>query len=115
LHSPLDARACLRYAERAMPKLRYSKPRRGGKNAGSTKSLRVKLEGLVTPQELRAMLNEAIDRLEALGATHLRACYLYGTPSDARGERVTLSEGGRVVSEIVIDPPYRSAADEHGL
>lgn len=61
------------------------------------------------------MLNEAVDRIEALGATHLRGCYLYGTPSDSRGERVTLSERGRTVSELAIEPPYRSAADEHGI
>ncbi len=61
------------------------------------------------------MLGEAIDQLEALGATHLRACHLYGTPADARGERVTLSAQGRPVNEITIEPPYRSAADELGL
>jgi hypothetical protein len=100
-----------------MTRIRQAKPRRAAKNTGKGKatSFRIRLEGLVTPSELRTMLNEAVDRLEAMGATHLRACYLYGTPSDARGERVTLAEGGRVVSEVVITPPYRSAADEHGL
>lgn len=97
-----------------MPKIHQQKPR-AGKKSGRGRSFRVKLDGLVTPAELRVMLNEAVDRIEALGATHLRACYIYGTPSDARGQRVTLREGGRVISELVIEPPYRSAADEHGV
>lgn len=95
--------------------MRSPKPRGGAKNTGKAKSFRIRLDGLVTPAELRVMLGEAVDRLEALGATHLRACYLYGTPSDARGERVTLVANGRAVSEISISPPYRSAADEHGV
>lgn len=98
-----------------MPKIRQPKPKSPRKKGGNSKSFRVKLDGLVTPAELRAMLNEAVDRIERLGATHLRACYLYGTPVDARGQRVTLRDDGRVVSEIVIEPPYRSAADEHGV
>ena len=98
-----------------MPKIRQPKPKAAGKKSGTSKSFRVKLDGLVTPAELRAMLNEAVDRIEALGATHLRACYLYGTPSDARGQRVNLMKDGRVVDEINIEPPYRSAADDHGL
>lgn len=99
---------------RDMPKLHQQKPQ-SGKKTGKPKSFRVKLDGLVTLDELRVMLNEAVDRLETLGATHLRACYLYGTPTDARGQSVNLTEGGRIVSEVTIEPPYRSAADEHGL
>lgn len=98
-----------------MPKIRQQKPKSPKKKGRNSKSFRVKLDGLVTPAELRVMLNQAVDRVEALGATHLRACYLYGTPVDARGQRVTLREEGRVVSEIIIEPPYRSAADEHGI
>lgn len=99
-----------------MPKIRQQKPKSPKKKGGgSSNSFRVKLDGLVTPAELRVMLNEAVDRIEALGATHLRACYLYGTPADARGQRMTLVERGKAVSEVVIEPPYRSAADEHGI
>lgn len=97
-----------------MAKIRQAKPRGSGSRK-KPDSFRAKLDGLVTPAELRAMLNEAVDRIEALGATHLRGTYLYATPADARGERVVLSEHGRPVGQIVIEPPYRSAADEHGL
>ncbi len=62
-----------------MPKLKQARPRRPQTTGGTSKSLRVKLEGPITPAELRAMLNEAVDRLETLGLTHIRACYLYGT------------------------------------
>lgn len=103
-----------------MPKIRRRKPknfkkRSSSKKSGKGDSFRVKLEGLITPAELRIMLNEAVDEIEALGATHLRHGYLYATPADSRGERVTLRDSGRIVSEIIIDPPYRSAADEHGV
>lgn len=110
----LDDVAGLLYPLKAMPKMRQAKPRGSG-NRSKPVSFRVRLDGLVTPGELRTMLNDALDRIEALGATHLRGCYLYATPVDARGERVVLSEHGRPVGEIAIEPPYRSAADELGL
>jgi hypothetical protein len=50
-----------------MPRIRESKPRASAKNTGKTKSLRVKLDGLVTLAELRQMLNEAVDR-ESMGS-----------------------------------------------
>lgn len=40
------------------------------------------------------MLNEVVDRIEAPEAPDIRSCCLYCTPRDARGQRVTLSDGG---------------------
>src|SRR5262245_18998815 len=98
-----------------MPKIRHSKPRGTTTNSKEIDSFRAKLDGLITVAELREMLNETVDRIEALGATHLRWCSLYVTPSDVRGQKVSLVQNGRVVKQVKIEPPYRSAADDYGV
>lgn len=77
--------------------------------------IRIQLKGLRTTQELRAMLHEAIDRLEALGITHLRGSNLYVTPADKEGNPVFPREHRRKINSITIEEPYRSVADEHGI
>lgn len=77
--------------------------------------MRIQLKGLRTTQEMRAMLHEAIDRLEAFGITHVRGTNLYLTPADKEGSPVMPRQYRRKVTSIIIEEPYRSAADEHGL
>jgi len=76
--------------------------------------LRISLKGQRSTRELRAMLHEAVDRLEALGITHLRGSNLYLTPTDAKGAVVTRI-GAAPIEDIDIERPYPSAAEEHGL
>lgn len=64
--------------------------------------------------DLRAMLHEAADRIEALGVTHARGINLYLTLCDHKGAPVTRI-GREPIEDIVIEEPYRSAADEHGI
>lgn len=76
--------------------------------------MRVKLHGLRTTQELRAMLHESIDQIEALGITHLSGCNLYVTPSDSKGN-IVVRIGHTPIEDLEIKEPYQSAAEEHGL
>jgi hypothetical protein len=89
-------------------------PRRSGKQQ-PLKGLRIQLKGLRTTRELRAMLHEAVDRLEAQGITVVRGSNLYVTPADTKGNPVTRLSGGAPLEDIIIPGPYRSAAEEHGL
>lgn len=80
-----------------------------------TDGLRIKLKGLHPMQDVRAMLHEAVDRLEALAITHARGINLYLTPADKEGNPVSPRQNRRPLTEITIEEPYRSSADEHGL
>jgi hypothetical protein len=68
---------------------------------------------IYTTVELRQMMMEAVDAMEADGITHVKACSLYVPPVDAKGQPVTHVRG-RELEEKLIAQPYRSAADEHG-
>ena len=81
-----------------------------------TDSFKVKLGSstfIYTLVELRQMMMELVDGLEADGITHVKACSLYVPPVDAKGLPVTRVRG-RDLEERNIPHPYRSAADEHG-
>ncbi len=78
------------------------------------KGLRIQIKGLRTTKELRAMLHEAVDRLEAFAVTHVRGTNLYLTPADKDAHPVTPLQDGRKVETLTIENPYASAADEHG-
>jgi hypothetical protein len=82
------------------------------KTGGPERGVRVQLQGLRTTRELRAMLHETVDQLEALGITHARGCNFYFTPADKKGKHLT-SIGGAAIPDIEIKEPYRSAADEY--
>lgn len=71
-------------------------------------SIRIKLEGEQTPADLRLMLSEAVDELEARGFKQYKNCNLYFTP-------VIEFDGTENLDTINIKHPYRSAADEHGV
>ncbi len=77
--------------------------------------MKIKLQGLRTTAELRAMVHLAVDELEALGVTHSRGCNLYLTPVDAEGEEVKLSRDRKAVKDLTIKGPYPAAADEYGV
>ena len=77
--------------------------------------MRIQLKGLRSTQEMRAMLHDAINRLEDLGITHVRGTNLYLTPADKEGSPVMPRQYRRKITSIIIEEPYRSAADEHGL
>lgn len=80
------------------------------------RGMRIQLKGLHTTADMRAMLNEAIDQMEALAVTHVSGTNLYLTPADRHGNPVTpLGPGRRKISSLIIEEPYRSAAEEHGL
>lgn len=93
------------------PRRRTAAPRK----QKAIKGVRVQLKGLRTTRELRAMLHEAVDRLEAQGITVVRGSNLYITPADTKGNPLNRLSGGAPLEDIVIAGPYRSAADEHGL
>jgi hypothetical protein len=83
----------------------------------TTDSFRIKIGGsgnIWPTAELRAMLMEAVDRIEAAGITHVKPCHLYIPPVDAKGAPIVRIRGHEL-EDIVIPAPYRSAADEHGL
>jgi hypothetical protein len=83
----------------------------------TTDSFRIKIGGsgnIWAIAELRAMLMEAVDRIEAAGITHVKPCYLYIPPVDAKGSPI-VRVLGQELEDMVIPAPYRSAADEHGL
>ena len=77
--------------------------------------MRIQLKGLRTTQEMRAMLHDALNRLEDLGITHVRGANLYVTPADKEGSPVMPRQYRRKITSIIIEEPYRSAADEHGI
>ena len=77
--------------------------------------MRIQLKGLHTTADIRAMLNEAIDQIEAVGITHLFGANFYFSPADRNGSRVYPRQYGHPVVFPAIEQPYRSAADEHGI
>ena len=82
-----------------------------------TDSFRIKIGGsgnIWTTVELRAMLMEAVDRMEADGITHVKPCNLYVPPVNEKGEPIVRVRG-EALQDVVIPAPYRSGADEHGL
>ena len=83
--------------------------------------LRIDLKGHHSTTELRQMLNEVVDRIEAMAITHcgtpMTGSVLYLKLSDHRGDALTsLGPYKDVLKDgITISSPYRSAADEHGV
>lgn len=77
--------------------------------------IRVTYKGRITTRELRDQLLEAVKRLENNGVTHVYSTNLYVSPCDAQGNAVRPHLNGHPLKAIILDPPYRSAADEHGI
>ena len=73
------------------------------------------LKGHHTTADWRAMLNEMVDQVEAVGVTHIKGTNVYLNPADKNGSPVFPRQYGRRVVFPVIEGPYRSSADEHGI
>ncbi len=71
-------------------------------------SVKVKLEGEHTPADLRLMLNEAVDELEARGFEKYKNGNCYFTP-------VIEHDGTENLDTITIRHPHQSVADEYGI
>ncbi len=88
---------------------------RTAKKAPLPKGMKIQLKGLRNTKDLRAMLHEAVDRIEAMGITRLRGVNLYVTPADEKGQPLTrLGRDKLSGMVIVVENPYRAAADEYG-
>ena|SRR2546423_14195227 len=91
-------------------------PRRyAGKSAAPAKEplpkgIKIKLVGQRTTRQLRAMLHDAVNELEAAGIEHVRGINLYVTPTDKTGNP---SIRRTTIPDLVIDAPYPVAADHY--
>ncbi len=70
-------------------------------------SIRIKLDGVLSSDDLRMMLNEAVDDLEGQGVQTVKNCNLYVTPAYGAVDKKQTTTIG--VSS------YKSAADKYGL
>lgn len=78
------------------------------------KGLRIQLKGLHSTAELRAMLNEAVNEIEALNVQWVRGTNLYTTLCNKEATPVyPENENGKRITLITLENPYRSLADEH--
>lgn len=77
--------------------------------------MQVRISGEIRLHEIRRALCEALGEIEAeYSIRHSRGAILYINPTDGLGETVIArNKLGRVVSRIMKDGPYRSAADEY--
>lgn len=89
--------------------------RKTRKAPAQPRGLRIRLNGTRTPNELQAMLLDAVARLEELGIRHARGVNVYLTPVSEDGTPLTPVANGQPVRSVTIEAPYRSAADEHGV
>lgn len=79
--------------------------------------LRFQLTGQHSLKDFRDMLLEAINQLETFGVTHCGGSDLYVLPTNKDGVAFTKLgfEKKRIDEKIVIENPYRTIADEHGI
>jgi hypothetical protein len=100
-----------------MSKMRRGPPRakKTRKAPAKPRGLRIQLRGTRTPDQLRDMLRQAVDRIEEHGITHVSGINLYVSPVDVNGAPVTPVANGQSVKMLTIEGPYLSAADEYGV
>ncbi|MEW8333752.1 MAG: hypothetical protein AB2692_22670 [Candidatus Thiodiazotropha sp.] len=77
--------------------------------------MKVKFNGIITTEELRQLLYQAVTEVEDLGIREMRGCNLYFTPVDGSGKSYEPRKHGKAISEIDVDGPYHSAADDLGV
>jgi hypothetical protein len=77
--------------------------------------MQIRISGELRIAEIRKTLSEALGELEAEHAIrYSRGAILYINPTDGLGEEVVARNRlGRIVSKIMKDGPYRSAADDY--
>lgn len=76
-------------------------------------SIRIIHRGRITTAEMRAQLMTGVDKLESHGVTHVYAMNCYVQPCDAQGNKVRPQLSGHAITSIILDDPYRAAADEY--
>ena len=76
------------------------------KHNSKPQSIRIKIDGNRTTAEIREMLLQALDQLDERPFALYTNCNFYLTP--------VAQHGGKYLDTIVIEAPYRCAADEHG-
>jgi hypothetical protein len=97
----------------SMPRRRDAKP--------ETKSLpdrlRIKGSGCHRIEDVIAVVYGEMHKLDLAGFTHANGFDVYITLSDKHGRPMTHFPDGRPIAGMIVtaDPPYRSAAEEHGL
>jgi len=74
------------------------------------KGIKIKLVGKRTTKQLRAMLHDAVNELEAVGIENVSGINLYVTPTDKHGSPVVRRSK---IPDLVIDAPYPVAAEEY--
>ncbi len=77
------------------------------KKSKNLPSVRIKLEGVLSSDDLRKKLNEAVDDLESQGVQTVKNCNLYVTPAYDAAERKQTTTIGL--------SSYKSAADMYGV
>ncbi len=70
-------------------------------------SIRIKLDGMLSSDDLRKQLNEAVDDLESQGVQTVKNCNLYVTPAYGETEKKQTTTIGLST--------YKSAADAYGV
>jgi hypothetical protein len=78
------------------------------KKTAYPESIRFILQGRHSLKELRDMLRDAVNKLEAMGVTHISGGNLYFPPTDAAGNPVRAHE-----TKITMNGPYPVAAEEY--
>ncbi len=77
------------------------------RNTKNHQSIRIKLEGVLSSEDLRKQLNEAVDDLEGQGVQTVKNCNLYVTPAYGEAEKKQTTTIGLST--------YKSAADIYGV
>ncbi len=77
------------------------------KKAKNHQSIRIKLDGVLSSEDLRRKLNEAVDDLEGQGVQTVKNCNLYVTPAYGASEKKQTTAIGLST--------YKSAADAYGV
>src|SRR5713101_1439177 len=98
-----------------MARIPYGKPlSRELPTKSASKSLpqgiKIKLLGKRTTPQLRRMLHDAVNELEAAGIEHVSGINLYVTPTDKTGKPAILRTK---IPDLVIEGPYPCAAEEY--
>lgn len=77
--------------------------------------IKIRLMGRRAAAELQAMVNEAVLRLAELNVPRLDKITIYATMTDEDGKILVPHCDRKPVTEITIENPYRSIAEDHGV
>lgn len=77
--------------------------------------IKIKLMGRRGGPELTAMMHEAVLRLAEVGVPCLDKITIYATMSEPDGKILVPHRDRKPITEIIIENPYRSIAEDHGV